>query len=405
MVTMRNRKRLTILAGVFIIALTAFFSISFAPSAAQASDDEAELTELILDQLDRNDDIAVIEPAKLSNLELLKEKSFGSHTTIVTVSPSALDSHAPDELSRFIVNEDGNGYETSLNLLVVTHKNGDEIYVSAADEKLEQGVVELLGGESVSDPIHSDDAGWDILRNSDSIYKLQRDISPSVSWMIVFIFPGIFVYAIVIMWLVHLLNKHAFSYAAKRKRSTKKANRVAARKKRENDVATAKAAKLRKLEKEKLQRERELNQAEIPTLLEQHITDLRQYADGLKNEDPELADAVELTLERFGDLREALTLMEATEAKRGVLFVEYENQFEKLVTLLGPKYYLDIKKNPIHWRKPEDKLSSIRLSFVITAQHILDSIVRLKEGSEFDFQLSIESILKFKVVSPRDLLG
>ncbi len=400
--------------SVIALALTVSAGAVLFAAPAAAAPSETELTKEILDQLDGSTDVVVIEPATISNLDLLNDKTFYSTTSIVVVDSGSLAGYAPDELSEFIFQEDGYGRATSLNLLVVTSSGDDKIYVSAGDDELELDIVQILGGTSTEGPITSTDAGWDILRNSDAIYNAQRSYSDTGdTGLIVGITLGSIFGVPLLVWgtvalILHLRKKwRRGAYArreAKQQKSAAKAKARHAKEQAKSARAEAKSneEKLAKAEKERTAREAKA----LPTtpLLVQKVDALRKAVASLQESDPELAKSVQGTLNRFSELREAIRLMEVGKVKRELLYLEYGNTFEQLVTLVGPKYYQDIKENPSHWRSSENKLAAIKNSFDSTSEQLLESIIQLKEGSELDFQISIERIIGFKLYSAQDML-
>jgi len=406
---------------IFKIVTATFIALGFALSGvliaapAAAAPSETELTKLILDELDNSsDDLVVIEPAKISNADLINDQLFSSYTSIVVVDSGSLNGYAPEELSQFILQEDGYDYSTSLNILVVNYSGEDKIYVSANNPELELAVSKILGGSSAEGPITTTDAGWEILRNSDAIYKSQRSFSDDGdTGMIVGIVFGCIFGVPLIVWgivalILHLRRKwRRGTYArnaAKNAKRTAKNDKVKAKEFAAEQRKTDRAAKEEQAKKERARAAREASGHPLTPLLTENIAALRSFIPSLSKTDPELANSIESVLERFSELREAITLMGAGKVKREILFLEYGNTFEKLVTLVGPKYYQDIKENPTHWRNADDKLNAIRKSFESTNDQLLESIIQLKEGSELEFQVSIDSILGFKIYSVKDML-
>lgn len=398
--------------GSFMLGFSMLFAamtvvgITVATAApAYAADNETELTNEIVDRLG-SDDIVVIEPAKLSNLELLEDKMFYSYFSVVAVNSVSLDGYDPAQLADFILNENGYDNDKSISVLVVNSKAGDEIYVSAVNNTLEKDVITLLGGVGASSPINSDDAGWDILRNSDAIYDLQKEMGGDMPlWGVLLIMPGMIVIPLAIWGIIYFIirlrrNRRRTSYTRRIARQRKLDEKRYAK----ETKIQERAEKARAAAEAKEQLAREANAAPVTPELDLKLNKLLTVAKDISADDTKLSSAVVRVYELFTELREAITLMDASDAKRGVLYVEYGARFDKLITLIGPKYYQDIKNHPNHWRDADGKLKAIRKSFDSTADQILESIIQLKEGSEFEFEISIESILGFKVASPKDML-
>lgn len=392
-----------------VIVLTPVIGVS-SPAFA---DDDKTIAKKIIEELGNRSTVAVIDPAKLSNKDLIEDKVFEGGTSIVAVKRDALGDYKPADLSEFIVEEDGYGYDTSLNLLVIDNGRESKIYVSSPNKELETSVVGLLGEPTADGGIVSNDPGWLILREADAISAAQEPFNGAPSGEtigIIFAWIGGGIVALIaLIW--GSISFFDYRSRTQYKRRDRKIARINARKaeakaKADAKIAKDKAKQKRKHDEEekKLAKEREATAAKVTDPIETQVNSLRTVAKDVSSSDKRLAEGLDLVLERFVELRESLTLMDTPEPRRKILFVEYEDRLEKLATIVGPKYYDDLKRNPAHWRKPEEKLDAIRLSVERTAEQILENIRQLKEGSEFDFELVIDSILGFKVINPKDML-
>lgn len=377
-------------------------------AATSETVDGGKIAEKIVNDLDSSSSFStvVIDPATISNLDLLKDKDFESYTSLVVLKAKNLGDYLPEDLSDYIVKDNAGDSATGLNFLVVAGKTESHIYVSAVTAELKTKVISILGGVDKSGAVVTNDPGWLILRNADAIKKAQSvyaDNSAVVITGIVLgsIFVGIplliFIGYLVFRFVDHVRHPNYISIQRKQKRK----NARAAAKAKKID---ARAAKVKDAAQAKQQREREANAAHVTPPIETYLGVIREAKKNLRATDPALSESLGLVLSRFMELRESFTLMETPEVKRNVLYVEYENRLEQIATLIGPKYYDNLKKNPEYWHDPEAKLNAIRLSVEKTAEQILENIRQLMEGSEFEFDLVVETILGFKVVDPREML-
>lgn len=401
------------IVGGLIIGAIALVPVLGVTSTAFAADGENTIAKKIVDELGSRNTVAVIQPAELSNKDLIEDKVFEGGTSIVAVKRDSLGDYKPTDLSRFIVDEDGYGYDTSLNLLVVDNGRESKIYVSSPNDELETAVVSLLGEATTDGGIVTNDPGWTILRNADAIKQAQVPFNGSPSGEtigIIFAWIGAGVVALILLiWLICAIvgQRRRTRYQRHDRKVAKTAARAAAAQAKVDAKKAKEAAKLKRktdAQEKRLAKEREATAAKVTDPIENQINDLRTVEQNVRLSDERLADGLKLVLERFVELRESLTLMDTPEVRRNILFVEYEDRLEKLTTIVGPKYYDDLKRNPEHWREPEKKLDAIRESIEATAEQILENIRQLKEGSEFDFELVIDSILGFKVIDPKDML-
>jgi Sec-independent protein translocase protein TatA len=395
-----------------VLGLLALGAVTLGPvfglgitEASAAEKQDTEIASVVLDELGGSGgNIAVIEPAELSNVELIEDQRFFGRTYIEVVDYSSLKGYEPQALSDFILREKMNEKEHGLNLLVVNGLSDSKIYVSAGNPELKAAVISALEGESSPDGvIASKDPGWDILQNSDEIQDAQsKYVTYPNGFLIAGVIFGVVVLVFAPLWVPALLdgletanrNRRYNRGTVKRKKSYAKEERS---KKRQARAEAARQAKEL--------REREAKAAPITPRLETSISTLQDANKSIKVNDPKLSEAITQVLERFTELRSSISLMEADKVKREILYLEYADRLEQLVTIIGPKYYQDIKQNPEHWRNPEWKLESICQAFDSTAAQILESIIQLKEGAEFEFESSIDRVLGFKVTSAKDMLN
>lgn len=390
-------KALGIAAAVLAIA---FPGVLMASTPAMASTvDGNDLAKTINAQLQSNP-VVVIAPAKLSNLDLIKNSDLTEYTTIVAVDAAALKGYAPQDLSDFILSDGYNsGYDAATNILVVHHADSDSIYVSSKKAALKKKIIKLLGGDANSNSVTSQNAGWDILRHSNAIDSAESAYSDySILWFLLVI-PGILAVGLITLGICTVIEGSASA------RSSKKRHAREARANKRRAKETLKAEKLQEAQAEKAAVQRANHEASVPAELNETLRSLKATSHDVRSSDPELAGAMETMLQRFSELREALSLMGASDVKRGLLYVEYSDRLEKLDTITGERYYKDIKSHPAHWRYADGKLAAIRQSFENTSEQILESIIQLKEGSEFEFAASIDSILGFKITSADEMVN
>lgn len=393
-----QRKLYALLFGAFVLTAT---TVSGATAASAADDSDKEIASVILDEFGGSSSgIAILEPAELSNVDLIEDQDFSSYSSIVVVNYAALQGYEPQALSDFLLKENFDKSAYGVNILVVNGVS-NKIYVSSNTPKLKAAVLNALG-DATDGFVTAKDPGWTILQNADAIYTEQRkQISQPNVLVFVGVGLGMFTLVLAPLWVPPLIdsveranrNRRYNRGTVKRKKSYAKEERS---KKRQARAEAARQAKEL--------REREAKAAPITPRLETSISTLQNANKNIKMNDPKLSEAITQVLERFTELRSSISLMEADKVKREILYLEYADRLEQLVTIIGPKYYQDIKQNPEHWRNPDWKLESIRQAFDSTADQILESIIQLKEGAEFEFESSIERVLGFKVTSAKDML-
>lgn len=405
-------RKLTISAAVLGLTVLVTLSAPLAANAGTTYDDgwsKKELPQLLVDKLDGDDDTVIGPEAKLSNEELLDDAVSDFSGTVVAVKKSTLEGRDPEDFARFLDNSENGSYEGGLTLLVVNTSDGDEIYPVAKKAKYEAAADKILGVKAGADHVLVKDAGWTILKNADKLHEARQSFTPRMPiWVILIFFPGIPLLCIGIPVSIVYGPDWAsdISYAhrkRKNKRSYKKNERMARKQMATKNRMLKKAQEERARKEAQIAKERNDSLVELTPELQSATRSLTETAGQIRSNDKATADAVSAVLSRFDELREALTLVNVGN-KKDILFVEYGKRFASLVELMGPRYYQDIKAHPAHWRNPDWKLTSIVQVFQKTDEQILESIIQLKEGAEFEFELSVDSILGFELPTPRDIL-
>jgi len=405
-------RKLTISAAILGLTVLATLSAPLAANAGTTYDHggaKNDLPQILVDELDGSDDIVFGPEAKLSNQELLEDSVSDFSGTIVSVKKSTLDGRDPEDFARFLYHSKNGSYEGGITLLVVNTSDGDEIYPVAKRAKYEAAADKVLGVKAGSDHVLVNDAGWTILKSTDKLHEAYRSFAPQMPiWAVLIIFPGL--PAVVVLSFVFAVYGRdwadGISYSTrelKRKRRYKKQDRNALKQMVKKDRMLKKAQEERARKEAQAAKERNEKLVELTPELKESTRALAKVASSIQASDKATADAVNAALARFNGLREALTLVNAGN-KKDILFIEYGKRFASLVELMGPRYYQDIKAHPAHWRNPDWKLTSILQVFEKTDEQILESIIQLKEGAEFEFELSVDSILGFELPTPRDIL-
>jgi len=346
----------------------------------------------------RTNDVVFINDATIDEESLVKDfngrsSKLYSGSSIVIVDEQDIPPYDPQELSDYVL-EENYPEDGTINILVVNGENDSEIYVSAMLPEIREKVESQLGKSDTDEVISSERPGWLLINNIEKIREIQRDNDGHLRMSTVFMWAGIAIGGLiaVILLLVLADNLHL---KLKKKNETRKAVRKAKRERKE----AAREVKRRRKERE----DRASKSASVDKFLESQVNTLAEKSLKLQNSDPELSSAIESVLERFTQLREAITLMETTEHRKNMLYIGLKDRFESLVTLVGPKYYEDFKTHPDHWNNPQEKIASVPLAFRAMDAKLLENIRQLKEGSEFDFEVALDKIVGFHI-DPSEML-
>lgn len=402
---MLKRVKFTMVAAAAaILASSLAPTVAFAATTYKDGWSEKELPQLISDKLD-NDNLVIGPDANLSNQKLLKEADLRYDTIIVALKKSTLEGRDPEDFGRYLFDKDNENGSSLLTLLVVNELRGkDVIYPISDKKKLQSNVYRVLGKSSATKGgVETDDAGWTILKNDQKISKLEDGYGPS-GWVIFVVTFSVIILPFIIGLLVICWDDIRWPFVRlgdRISRGRRKRKEAKVRKKWVVEDRKAAAAAAKRKEEAEAKRK-----AELSGLPEDLTAELKAIENSmpytLKNDEP-MHEATVAVLRRFDELREALKLMDAGDHRANMLYTEYAHRFGQIAELLGPRYYQDIKKHPQHWRNADWKLTSILQVLQKTDEQILESIIQLKEGAEFDFQLSIDSLLDFQI-TPSDMV-
>lgn len=346
----------------------------------------------------RTNDVVFINDATIDEESLVKDfngrsSKLYSGSSIVIVDEQDIPPYDPQELSDYVL-EENYPEDGTINILVVNGENDSEIYVSAMLPEIREKVEAQLGKSDTDEVISSERPGWLLINNIEKIREIQRDNDGHLRMSTVFMWAGIAIGGLIAVILLLVLAEN-LRLKLKKKNEARKAARKAKRERKE----AAREVKRRRKERES----RASRSASVDEALESQVNTLAEKSLKLQNSDPELSSAIESVLERFTQLREAITLMETPEHRKNMLYIGLKDRFESLVTLVGPKYYEDFKTHPDHWNNPQEKVTSVPLAFRAMDAKLLENIRQLKEGSEFDFEVALDKIVGFHI-DPSEML-
>lgn len=283
------------------------------------------------------------------------------------------------EVSRFIREGVDNYHDT---VIMVVDGDKDTFVVSSSLDGIDEKYKDILG-DSV------DDAGWTLLTNADKLVEerttvveagIQKDKAEANStFMKVAEIIGA-VLGIAILLTVLIFGGSALLIANKVKRRKRK-NSIEARIARSfEDLSDNFQAALVSLDK---------------------VADLHDTAIKTK------------TMSLSVDIRESINMMQklfTAVSEKGVPNVRkmeaevvYANRIEKLVTLLGETYYVDMANNPYAWRSSNKGMKNVNLALQEFQAQILENIQQLNEDNELEFQVALSTLLNRNTVELDDV--
>lgn len=340
----------------------------------------------------RTKNVVFIDDATIDEESLVKDIDRGgselyANSTIVVVDSDDLSNYEPQELSDYILNENSTKNGT-INILVVNNEESSQLYVSAVLPVIQEKVESQLGKSGSDDSVVSERPGWLLINNIEQIKEIQSNNDGHVPMSKVFMWIGVGVIGLIVA-IVLLVVIENIRIKTRKKRVLRNIAR--------NDKRKRKEAEREAKRRRKMRRERAAKSATVDETLENYVKILANKSVKLRDDDPNLSASIENVLERFTQLREAITLMETPEHRKNMLYIGLKGRFESLVTLVGPKYYEDFKAHPDHWSNPQEKMKSIPLAFRAMDEKLLENIRQLKEGSEFDFEVALDKIVGFNI--------
>jgi len=301
----------------------------------------------------------------LSEGKTIAQKFSNTDIGITVIPESALKNKNVDEITQAIKDGVGDQYDT---IIVVSDGKQDAFSVSSDQGEVEKEFNNILGQTPV------DDAGWSLISNSDKLIssydnvihaeidaqnaKFGKDMEAvgKVIGIIVLLGAG----ATTTVYIIRKRNKSEKLREKKEKKTIKKT--------------------FQNYSEGLINAVYDLN-----NMIKLHHSEL----DGSKS----LERKINEVYVNMNELARIIKTKDVSESRRISVEVEYTDRLNKLNSLLGTDYYMNISKNPSFWNKADKRTRRVEAAVDALNEQILENIRQINEDKEIDFVVALNVLL------------
>lgn len=301
----------------------------------------------------------------LSEGKTVAQKFSDTDIGITVIPESSLKGKDIDEITKAIKDGVGDQYDT---IVVVSDGKQDSFSVASDQGEIEKEFNNILGQTPV------DDAGWSLISNSDKLVssydnvihaeidaqnaKFGKDMAAvgKVVGIIVLLGAGV----TTTVYIVRKRNKSEKLREKKEKKTIKKTFQNYS----EGLVNAV---------------------YDLNNMIKLHHSEL----DGSKS----LERKINEVYVNMNELARIIKTKDVSESRRISVEVEYTDRLNKLNSLLGTDYYMNISKNPSFWNKADKRTRRVEAAVDALNEQILENIRQINEDKEIDFVVALNVLL------------
>lgn len=310
----------------------------------------------------------------LSESSEVSSKMLNLLIGVVVVKPEHMEGKNPSDVVRFIREGLADYHET---VILVVDDEKDSFVVSSSVEGVEEKYSEILG-EIV------DDAGWALLFNSDKLIE-EREVfiearnsenrTEKSKQLWAFMEKASFVISPILILLMVVYGLSLFISSRNEKREKLK-----------NSVEARIARNFKNIS--------EKFQESLVSL--DKVADLHEQA--INTQSMSLSKDIRESIDMMQKLFTTVSEKDIPNVRKMEAEVVYASRIEKLVSLLGESYYVDMANDPYAWRSSGKGMKNVKLALEEFQAQILENIQQLNEDRELEFQVALSMLLNKNTV-------
>lgn len=259
-------------------------------------------------------------------------------------------------------------------IVVYDGDDEDQIYVASDFQNMKNDFIDEIGETSV------EDAGTQIYQHTDALTGIyeqnaqevasQREENFNNAITVGVVFIGVCAFNITIIAGLILLTRYIDKLTRERQL-----------KKQQEKIA----------QKEQEQRKRDM--FGMPENIYNLILELAELEEKVRKEDQRMGVIVRSFINHVKDLFMIADKNKIPSSVMNDMEVEYTDRITKILTLMGDKYFLSIKRNGIYWNNSKKKIETVYMAIKSMDELTLNNIRQINEHTNLDFNSTLRSLL------------